>query len=278
MIVTGTPGGSPLSSDAFKRRSLAQCIIGRGGDARLDGNRLEIMLPDGRATVAACFDRHSFTDTSQLLVGGVDIGPGRNDWQPGVRYAITGGNEVNVNPAPEDPTTGRVALTRNFALRFVGLRDFQLQATNFAGRTLTLDLRVQSVFPYGVTSVSVSTGLANPGSLTAGRFNPRAPGVRPVPSGPAVSFTAQLAPTNATNRPLVWNVLAANGSAVPAPNNCLAAVTGTVSPGAGANSVSINVPRTSEPACNGQSFTLQVGPPGQGASSIYAASTAFTLR
>lgn len=278
MIVTGPPGGgSPLSSDAFKQRSLAQCIIGKGGDARLEGNRLEILLPDGRASAAACFERYSFTDTSQWLVGAVDIGPGRNDWQPGIRYAITGGNEVNVSHAPEDPETGRVGLSRNFALRFVGVRDFQVQGTNFAGRTLSLDLRIQSVTPYGVTDVALANVPTNPGSLTAGRFNPTAPGARPAPSAPAVTFTAQLAQTNVTNRPLEWSVLGADGRPAPGASACFAAMSGTVSPDAGANRVSFNVARSSETACAGQSFTLRINPPGRG-SGLYGASTVFTLR
>ena len=279
VVVQPSPSSGPAQSpDAYKQRSLARCIIGKGGDARDLSGRLEIMLPDDRAGAAACFDRPSFTDTNQFMVGRVDIGVGRHDAAPGIVYAINGGRDVSVSTVTGDPETAQVMLDRNFAMTMIGSREFRLTGTNFAGRTTTLELMVQSVVPYGVASVSVAGGLAAPRSLTAGRFNPRQPGAAPAAPAPGISFDVQLAPSIAARRPMVWRVTTTGGQPLPASTACFAATSGTFSPAAGASRETITVPRTSASACTGQNFALRVGPDVVPERPLYVVSTPFTVR
>ena len=78
-------------------------------------------------------------------------------------------------------------------------------------------------------------------------------------------------------RPLPWELRDAQGRPTAAAS-CFAVGAGTLAPAAGAGRVSLSVPRVSEGACAGASFTLVVAPEGRMGHALYTESLPFTLR
>lgn len=264
-----TGGGNATDNEA--RRSLAACIMGRGGDARLDGRRLEIMLPDDRGAVRDCLTAGSFAVTGQDYEQ-VDIVGQSAQEAPRIAFSTTAGADAVVSPSL-DPERAKFSLNRDFAAQMVGVRTYRVIATNFAQRSQALDVRVQSVVPYGVTRIAPATALAATGQLGVGRFD------APRPAGPsaALAFDIDLAPSDTAARPLRWELRDAQGRPTAAAS-CFAVGAGTLAPAAGAGRVSLSVPRVSEGACAGASFTLVVAPEGRMGHALYTESLPFTLR
>lgn len=282
MRMGGAVGGGP-SRDTTKQRSLFDCIQAAGGDARIVSSRLEIMLPDDRASLATCLARPSFADAEQDF-GNVDVADGvfqSNSIRPPLRVSVAGGSEAIGAPVLSDKNSASVSFTRAFTSAMVGTRDFRLLATNFAGRTLSLDLRVQSVVPFGVDEISVPTQLASTGSTVGARVTRIGGGgstAAPRPAAPgALSFNLNLEPSDAVNRPLVWQVLYSNGQPGGFVSLCFAAGEGTLAPAAGAGRVAVNLQRTANTACKGQSFVLVAAPAGRLDHPLYRKRLPFTL-
>lgn len=281
-FIAGGPRGSTgaASRDTFKQRSLDQCIRGRGGDARIVGNRLEIMLPDDRGgDVRDCLTRPSFADAAQLYVRPDVVGVPLNttDHIPQIRVSASGGSEATAGTIPEDNSTATIHFNRDFMRTMIGVRDFRLLATNFTGQTKALDVRVQSVVPYGVEDIAAPVQLASTGGTRISRIG--GGGLpRPAPASPSgLSFNLNLAPSDATSRPLVWQVLNPNGASGGFARLCFTETSGTLAPAAGANRVAVNLTRTDNTACPGQSFTLVAAPAGQIDTQLYRKRLEFTL-
>lgn len=276
----GTPGftGGP-SVDSTKQRSLFRCIETIGGDARIVGSRLEIMLPDDRAGLADCLARPAFADAEQQFVN-VDVADDVfqfNTIRPALRASVAGGSEVLASAVPTDNSSASVLLTRAFATNMIGARDFRLLASNFAGRTLALDFRVQSVVPFGVTTIAAPTQLASTGGTRVTRVGAGStPAPRPAAPG-ALSFNLNLAPSDAANRPLVWQVLDSSGRTGGFSALCFATGEGALAPAAGASRVTVDLQRTANTACRGQSFALVAAPNGRLDHPLYRKSLSFTL-
>lgn len=262
-FVIPSQGGAGASTPSELSRHLMGCIRGRGGDVHLVDNRLEITLPDDRNSVRDCITRPTFARVVQLH-DRADLAVGQS---PAIRYSLRGGEGATTRPG-SDPDTARFELNRDFAMSMVGIRDYQLIATNFASRQLTLDIRVQSVLPYGVIRVTPA-GLRPPSRLTAspGRFsrNPAAELTRP-----SVAFDIDLAPSDATARPLEWNIAGPGAS-------CFTTASGTLSPPAGVQRVSLTLERVSAAVCTGQNVTVTVAPAGRSNLALYAKSGTMTL-
>ncbi len=144
---------------------------------------------------------------------------------------------------------------------------------NFAQRTLSLDVRVQSVIPYGVARLSPATVLASTGAISVGRFDSQ----RPANPATTVGFDVELAPSDAAVRPLRWEVRDAQGRPT-ATASCFAAGSGTLNPAAGAGRVSLSIPRVSGTACAGGSFSIWVAPQARLGDALYTETLPFTLR
>lgn len=267
-IVSGS-GGTATDNEPLK--SLAACIFGRGGDIRVVAGRLEIMLPDDRAAVRDCITAPSFAVTGQdydrpdLLGQSVPDGPH-------ITFSTSGGPEVVASPSL-DRERAKFSLNRDFAMTLVGVRNFRLMATNFAQRTQALDVRVQSVVPYGVTRIAEATTLAGTGSLRVGRFDSAAPA-----TGSALNFDIELAPSDAAARPLRWEVRDHQGQPAPDLARCFTATSGTINPAAGVNRVSLSLARSAPTACAGRPVSLHVAPVGRMGNALYTRNVAMTLR
>lgn len=259
------PAGS--SSPSEFSTNLRGCIAGRGGDVRMVGNRLVITLPDDRNAVRDCITNATFARVAQSF-DRLDVTSTVAPQIPAIRYSVRGGEGASARPA-SDPAAARFSLDRDFAMRMVGVQDYQLVATNFASRQLTLDVRVQSAVPYGVARVAPA-GLTPPSLATVRdggglSRNPTALAVRP-----KVTFNVDLVPSDATARPLEWSV-AGSGAA------CFTAASGTINPAPGARQVPLTLERVSATACSGQNVVVTVAPPGRGGLGLYAESGTMTL-
>lgn len=271
--VTGGP-----SVDRTFERSLFRCIETIGGDARIQNSRLEIMLPDDRSALADCLARPSFAEADQEFVN-PDIANSvfqANTIRPALRPSIAGGSEVQASALPSNNNAASVLLTRAFATNMIGARNFRLLATNFAGRTLDLDLRVQSVVPFGVNTISSPTQLASTGGTRVTRIGVAS--TRPAPAAPgALSFNLNLAASDAPNRPLVWQVLNSSGRPDGFVPLCFTAGSGTLAPAAGDNRVTVTLQRTANTACPGSKFFLVAAPNGRLDHPLYRKSLEFKL-
>ena len=272
--VTGGP-----SVDRTFERSLFRCIETKGGDTRIVGSRLEIMLPDDRSALADCLARPSFAEADQDFVN-ADIANDvfqANTIRPALRASVAGGSEVVASPVPSNNNAASVVLTRAFATNMIGARNFRLLATNFAGRTLDLELRVQSVVPFGVTEIAAPIPLANTGGTRVTRIGGSGPS-RPAPAAPgALSFNLNLAASDAPNRPLVWQVLNSFGGTAGFVPLCFAQGEGALAPAAGVNRVTVTLTRTANTACPGKTFVLVAAPDGRLDHPLYRKRLEFTL-
>jgi hypothetical protein len=262
-VVIRSGPGAGSSSDYEPFDSLKGCILGRGGDIRLVGRRLEIMLPDDRNAVRSCITKPVFATTGQFYDRDrlLDIFPVTSRQWPELRFSVRGGTGASA-AASRDPDRAKFWLTEDFATSMIGVRNFQLVATNFASRTQILDVRVQSVVPYGVTRIAPATGLVQPASPSAPDLSARGP-VRVVPT---VSFDVELAATDVTARPLEWRLL--NLQRDPLDSNstgarCFTATSGRLTPAAGTSRVTLNVERASAATCKGSQFLIDIAPQGQ---------------
>lgn len=257
------PGGSGTASELSTH--LYGCIASRGGDVRLIGDRLEIVLPDDRNAVRDCITNASFARVAQFYTHPLDVNPALRPQIPAVRYSLRGAQGATARPG-SDPETARFALTRDFAMSAVGVHDFELVATNFAARQRTLDVRVKSVVPYGVTRIAPTNSLTTPITANVGAINRTQSG----PVVPSIGFDIDLAPSDAAARPLVWSVQGGNG--------CFTQTSGRLNPAAGESRIRLTVPRTSATACNGSNISIAIAPEGRAGVALYTASTSVTLR
>ena len=262
-------GGTATDNEPLK--SLAACILGKGGDIRVVARRLEIMLPDDRAAVRDCITAPSFAVTAQDYDRADILGLAVPDG-PFITFSTSGGPEVVASPSL-DRERAKFSLNRDFAMSLVGVRNFRLLATNFAQRTQALDVRVQSVVPYGVARIAPATTLAATGSLGAGRFDNAAPA-----GGSALNFDVELAPSDAAARPLRWELRDAQGQPAPSLAQCFTAISGTISPAAGVNRVTLSLARSAPGACAGRPLSLHVAPAGRFGHPLYTENLAITLR
>jgi hypothetical protein len=266
-VVVPPQGPAGSSSRSEFSTNLRGCIAGRGGDVRMVGNRLVITLPDDRNAVRDCITNATFARVAQVY-DRLDITSTTAPQIPAIRYSVRGGEGARARPA-SDPAAARFSLDSDFAMRMVGVQDYQLVATNFASRQLTLDVRVQSTVPYGVTRIApAALRLAPPTSIRPAGGLSRNPSA--MPPRPTVAFDIDLAPSDVTSRPLEWSVAGAGGA-------CFTAASGILNPPAGAQRVSLILERVSATACAGQNVAVSVAPQGRGNIGLYAESTAITL-
>ncbi|MDP3907715.1 hypothetical protein [Novosphingobium sp.] len=274
----GASGGSSVNT--AMQRTLFRCIETGGGDARIVNSRLEIMLPDDRVTLADCLARPSFASAEQEFVN-ADVADSvfqANTIRPALRVSVSGGSEARGAPELSDNNSANVTFTRAFTANMLGTRDFRLLASNFAGRTLALDLRVQSVVPFGVNSISAPTQLASTGGTAVTRIGGGTSTAAPRPAAPgALAFNLNLAASDVASRPLVWQVLNSNGQPGGFVSLCFTAGSGTLAPAAGVNRVAVNLQRTANTACPGSSFVLVAAPNGRLDHALYRKRLEFTL-
>ena len=275
----GSTGTAPR--DDFKRKTLDDCIRGRGGDARIVGTRLEIMLPDDRSgDVRDCLTRPSFADASQRYVRADVVGVPLNTTShiPQIRASATGGAEARAGILLEDNSTASIQFDREFMRTMIGVRNYRLLATNFTGQTKALDVRLQSVVPFGVSEISEPTQLASTGGTRVTRIDGGG-STRPAPAAPGtLSFNLNLAPSDATSRPLVWQVLNAGGGAAGFVPLCFTQGEGTLAPAAGAGRIAVTLTRTANTACPGKAFVLVAAPNGRLDHPLYRKRLEFTLK
>lgn len=279
VVFLGQSFGSTNSSpaDVEPLDSLAACILGRGGDVRQVDGRLEITLPDDRADARNCITWPSFLEISQEYE--------RPDlWQtesqsPPIRYSLNAGSDAFLSASSVRSQSAfyirdrvRFTLARDFALNMVGVRNFRITATNFVGRSVGFDIRVQSVVPYGVTQIAPATMLANTGSIGASRFD-----TAPAPSAATLVFNIDLAPSDATARLLRWELRDHQGRVDPDLARCFTATTGTINPAPGVNRVSLTLERSSPTTCVGKLLSVQVAPATRSGTILYTRTTAVTL-
>jgi hypothetical protein len=260
-MVPRGPGAGSSDYEYEPFDSLKGCILGRGGDIRLVGRRLEIMLPDDRNAVRSCITKPVFATTGQFYDRDrlPDITPESSRQWPELRFSVRGGTGASA-AASRDPDRAKFWLTEDFATSMIGVRNFQLVATNFASRTQILDVRVQSVVPYGVTRIAPATGLVQPASPSAPDLSARGP-VRVVPT---VSFDVELAATDVTARPLEWRLLNLQRDPLDSIDaQCFTATSGRLTPAAGTSRVTLNVERASAATCKGRQFLIDIAPQGQ---------------
>lgn len=275
----GSTGAAPR--DTFKQRSLDLCIRGRGGDVRIVGARLEIMLPDDRGgDVGDCLTRPSYADATQTYVRADVVGVPLNTTShiPQIRSSVTGGPEATAGIIPEDSGTATIQFSREFMRTMIGVRNFRLLATNFAGQTKALDVRVQSVVPFGVTEITAPVQLASTGGTRVTRIGGGGSSTPPAAAPGALSFNLNLAPSDATNRPLVWQVLNSTGGSDGFAALCFAQTQGTLAPAAGVGRVSVNLTRTANTACPNKQFVLVAAPNGRIDDQLYRKRLEFTLK
>ena len=275
----GSTGAAPR--DNFKDRTLDLCIRGQGGDVRIAGNRLEIMLPDDRGgDVGDCLTRPSFADASQLYVRPDIIGATLNTTShiPQIRVSATGGPEATAGTIAEDSSTATIQFSRDFMRTMTGVRNFRLLATNFAGQTKALDVRVQSVTPFGVSEITAPVQLASTGGMRVTRIGGGGSATPPAAMPDTLSFNLNLAPSDATNRPLVWQVLNPTGGSDGFAALCFAQTRGTLAPAAGVGRVSVTLTRTANTACPNKQFVLVAAPNGRIDDQLYRKRMEFTLK
>lgn len=270
MVIPEGPGGGSRPSELSA--NLWSCIAARGGEVRLNGDRLEILLPDDRNAVRDCIINPSFARVAQFYPYPLDFNVIAEPQTPAMRYSLRGAQGATAQPG-SDPQTVRFALTRDFAMRMVGVHDFNLVATNFAARQRSLDVRVKSVVPYGVTRIAPVNNLvgaintvAAPVTANAGPTGRRSN----VPVVPSVAFDIDLAPSDAAARPLVWSIQGGNG--------CFTQNTGRLTPAPGERRIRLTVPRTSATACNGSNIGIAIAPESRTGVALYTASATITLR
>ena len=281
-VVNGPRGSTGIAPrDDFKDKTLDLCIRGRGGDVRIAGTRLEIMLPDERGgDVRDCLTRPSFADADQRYVRADVVGVPLNTTEhiPQIRASASGGSEATASTLPEDNGTASIQFNRDFMRTMIGVRNFRLLATNFAGQTKALDVRVQSVVPFGVENISTPTQLASTGGIRVPRIGGGG-SASPAPAAPgALSFSLNLAPSDAASRPLVWQVLNPTGGTGGFAGLCFAQTEGTLAPAAGVDRVSVTLTRTANTACPGKTFVLVAAPNGRLDHQLYRKRLEFTLK
>lgn len=275
----GSTGTAPR--DDFKRKTLDDCIRGRGGDVRIAGNRLEVMLPDERSgDVRDCLTQPSFADADQRYVRADVVGVPLNTTEhiPQIRVSASGGSEATASTLLQDNGTASIQFGREFMRTMIGVRNFRLMATNFAAQTKALDVRVQSVVPFGVNDISTPTQLASTGGTRVTRIGGGG-STRPAPAAPgSLSFNLNLAPSDAASRPLVWQVLNSFGGSAGFVPLCFTQGEGTLAPAAGVNRVTVTLTRTANTACPGKSFVLVAAPNGRLDHQLYRKRLEFTLK
>ena len=138
--------------------------------------------------------------------------------------------------------------------------------------------RVQSVVPFGVEDISTPTQLASTGGIRVPRIGGGG-SASPAPAAPgALSFSLNLAPSDAASRPLVWQVLNPTGGTGGFAGLCFAQTEGTLAPAAGVDRVSVTLTRTANTACPGKTFVLVAAPNGRLDHQLYRKRLEFTLK
>ncbi|GAB4476332.1 MAG: hypothetical protein OHK0018_07120 [Erythrobacter tepidarius] len=264
MIPPQVSGGGGTAASELSTH-LRGCIAARGGHVRLIDDRLEILLPDDRNTVSNCITNATFARVAQFYPHPLDVSASLAPQIPAMRYSLRGAQGATARPG-SDPQTVRFALTRDFAMSAVGVHDFELIATSFAGRQRKLDVQVRSVVPYGVTRIAPVTSLTVPITANVGLIERETSG-RVVPT---IDFDIDLAPSDASARPLVWSIQGGNG--------CFTQTSGRLTPAPGESRIRLTVPRTSATACNGSNIGITIAPESRASAALYTASASVTLR